>query len=186
VSGFGALQGALFLLNDPREFIFDKAKILDGIQDKIVEAKVTSLQKTAKGYTIHADKSYQAKHVVLATPPEISKKLLDLPMTYEEIKIFIFHISGQLKKECKKDFQFFPPESSTCVIARQTNGSFIVAAHKQEALDEYFTDRFGIQVNGISGHCTVKGYKLLAENIANTILNEYFDRYNYFYDIHHN
>ena len=37
--------------------------------------------------------------------------------------------------------------------------------------NEYFTDNFG----GDFGHCTAKGNKLLAENIANTIIKEYFN-----------
>ena len=40
----------------------------------------------------------------------------------------------------------------------------------QEGYDEYFTDIFA----GDFGHCTKKGYKLLAENIGDIILKEYF------------
>jgi tetratricopeptide (TPR) repeat protein len=43
-------------------------------------------------------------------------------------------------------------------------------AVKQEGYDEYFKDIFG----GDFGHCTKKGNRLLAENISNIILKEYF------------
>lgn len=43
---------------------------------------------------------------------------------------------------------------------------------KNSSYDEYFTDCFA----GDFGHCTPKGNKLLAENIANTILKECFNR----------
>jgi len=45
-------------------------------------------------------------------------------------------------------------------------------AIKQTSYDEYFTDMFG----GDFGHCTPKGNNLLAENIANVILKECFNR----------
>ncbi|MFH1519183.1 MAG: tetratricopeptide repeat protein [Candidatus Omnitrophota bacterium] len=44
-------------------------------------------------------------------------------------------------------------------------------ALKQASYKEYFTDMFA----GDFGHCTPKGNKLLAENIANVILKEYFN-----------
>jgi Tfp pilus assembly protein PilF len=45
-------------------------------------------------------------------------------------------------------------------------------ALKQSKYEEYFRDNFG----GDFGHCTPKGNKLLAENIANTILREVFHK----------
>ena len=45
-------------------------------------------------------------------------------------------------------------------------------AVRKESYKEYFRDMFG----GDFGHCTDKGNKLLAENIANVILKEIFDK----------
>jgi tetratricopeptide (TPR) repeat protein len=42
----------------------------------------------------------------------------------------------------------------------------------REGYDAYFVDRFG----GSFGHCSSKGNTLLAENIADVIAKEYFDR----------
>jgi tetratricopeptide (TPR) repeat protein len=47
-------------------------------------------------------------------------------------------------------------------------------AVRESGYDEYFKDMFG----GDFGHCTRKGNRLLAENIANTILKGYFHRHN--------
>ena len=44
---------------------------------------------------------------------------------------------------------------------------------KKSSYNEYFTDMFG----GDFGHCTTKGNRLLAENIANTIIKEYLKEY---------
>jgi len=43
---------------------------------------------------------------------------------------------------------------------------------KKISYNDYFTDMFA----GDFGHCTRKGNRLLAENIANVILKEYFHR----------
>jgi len=45
-------------------------------------------------------------------------------------------------------------------------------AVRKEGYKEYFRDMFG----GDFGHCTKKGNRLLAENIANVILKEYFNK----------
>ena len=45
-------------------------------------------------------------------------------------------------------------------------------ALKKASYREYFSDTFG----GDFGHCTPKGNKLLAENIANVILKEVFGK----------
>ena len=45
-------------------------------------------------------------------------------------------------------------------------------AVKREGYKEYFKDMFG----GDFGHCTEKGNRLLAENIANVILKEAFNK----------
>ena len=41
-------------------------------------------------------------------------------------------------------------------------------AVKQDGYEDYFSDSFG----GNFGHCTPKGNRLLAENVANAILNQ--------------
>nr|MBU1328568.1 hypothetical protein [Candidatus Omnitrophota bacterium] len=45
-------------------------------------------------------------------------------------------------------------------------------AVKDKGYKEYFNDMF----DGDFGHCTPKGNKLLAENIASTILKEVFNK----------
>ncbi len=45
-------------------------------------------------------------------------------------------------------------------------------AVKKDGFKEYFSDMFA----GDFGHCTLKGNRLLAENIANVILKEYFNK----------
>ena len=52
------------------------------------------------------------------------------------------------------------------------NESIFREALKKASHKEYFEDMFG----GDFGHCTEKGNKLLAENIANVILKEVFNK----------
>ena len=51
-----------------------------------------------------------------------------------------------------------------------SNEEIFKEAVGKEGYDEYFTDKFGVYF----GHCTPKGNQLLAENIAETLLKEYF------------
>ena len=51
------------------------------------------------------------------------------------------------------------------------NESLFKRAVRQEGYDEYFIDRFG----GDFGHCTLKGYRFLAKNIADVILKDCFN-----------
>jgi hypothetical protein len=64
-------------------------------------------------------------------------------------------------------------------IFRQEEGAIFVdnrttfkQAVKQSGYDEYFRDMFG----GDFGHCTEKGNRLLAGNIAKVILKEIFNQ----------
>ncbi len=52
------------------------------------------------------------------------------------------------------------------------NEEIFKRAVRREGYKEYFINRFA----GDFGHCTPKGNKLLAENIANTIIKEYFSK----------
>lgn len=52
------------------------------------------------------------------------------------------------------------------------NEKIFKQAVKKSSYDEYFTDNFAVDF----GHCTPKGNRLLAENIANVILREVFNK----------
>jgi len=71
-------------------------------------------------------------------------------------------------------------ESLKDIFKEETEGSIIFVdnekifkdAIRKESYNEYFADMFG----GDFGHCTDKGNRLLAENIANIILKKYFNK----------
>jgi len=52
------------------------------------------------------------------------------------------------------------------------NEKIFKEAVRKSRYNEYFRDMFG----GDFGHCTVKGNRLLAENIANVIIKEIFGK----------
>jgi len=52
------------------------------------------------------------------------------------------------------------------------NRTIFEEALKNGKYEDYFIDKFA----DVFGHCTKKGNKLLAENIANTIIKEYFNK----------
>jgi hypothetical protein len=63
--------------------------------------------------------------------------------------------------------QIFKEEEGVIFV---DNERIFKEAIAKEGYKEYFWDMFG----GDFGHCTEKGNRLLAENIANTILRGYF------------
>jgi len=63
--------------------------------------------------------------------------------------------------------ELFSEESGIIFV---DNDLIFKQAVNEEGYEEYFLDMFA----GDFGHCTPKGNRLLAENIANTILKEYF------------
>ena len=67
--------------------------------------------------------------------------------------------------------KMFEKEIKGSIIFVDNEGIFKDAVRK-EGYKEYFTDMFG----GNFGHCTQKGNELLAENIANEILKEVFNK----------
>jgi len=52
------------------------------------------------------------------------------------------------------------------------NEKIFLDALKETSYRDIFRDRFG----GDFGHCTIKGNRLLATNVANVILKECFDK----------
>jgi tetratricopeptide (TPR) repeat protein len=65
--------------------------------------------------------------------------------------------------------EIFAEEKSVVFV---DNEQAFKKAMKKEGIDEYFKDMFG----GDFGHATPKGNRLLAQNIANSILKEVFDK----------
>ena len=63
--------------------------------------------------------------------------------------------------------KLFPDKAGIIFV---DNEKIFKDAVRREGYDEYFNDNFA----GDFGHCTPKGDRLLAENIAKTILKEYF------------
>ena len=70
------------------------------------------------------------------------------------------------------EFKVFFDEEQQKDIIFVSNEKNFEEAIKKECYDEYFVDRFALETGYNFGHCTLKGNRLIAENVAKIILEE--------------
>jgi hypothetical protein len=120
-------------------FLFEKAT--QGFKGKIAKATVAKIKKgdtyqvvTSKG------KCYTARHLVVATPPHVAKKLLGIKSLKKGADACVFHIAGTLKKEWRDgQFELFNSTSSVIFIREQKDGTYIFYSKSLNPnLNDYF------------------------------------------------
>lgn len=127
VSAFDFMRLCIGLIEPAYEFIFDKEKLTKNFAKKIITNSVTKVKKRTN-YEIETKngKKYTAKNIVLATPSNVSKKLIDIGKIKKPSNTYMFHITGELKKDWKKgQFELFNSNSSTIFIRKQKDNTYI-------------------------------------------------------------
>jgi len=100
-------------------------KISSHVGDKIVFASATVIKKEHSLYKVSTSKGdFFAKNVVVATPPHISKKLLDLGKIKRPTNAHMFHIAGELRGDWDM-INLFDESDSTLAFAKERNGTFL-------------------------------------------------------------
>jgi hypothetical protein len=123
------------------EFEFNFKKITKGFRKEIIHDEISSIKRKQEMYVLKGKnrRSYKAENVVIATPINISKRLLNLKKINQSINCYMYHIEGMLKdKWCNEEFQLFCPNHNVAVIAHQKDGSFLVYSKKKANLSRYF------------------------------------------------
>ncbi len=141
VSAFDFMRLCLGLIKPAYEFNFKMEKLIKNYADKIVIDSVIKIKKT-NNYEIHtkSGKTYLAKHIVLATPPHISKQLVNLKKTKKPSNAYMFHIKGELNANWNKgQFELFNSNSSIIFIRKQTDNTYVFYSKtKNPPLNTYF------------------------------------------------
>ncbi len=136
----GGFIGGNLLLSSPKEFIFQKERLVAGFKDTIVKDTITKISKTKKGFTlVGRNKKYSCKNLIVATPIWVSNKLLSLGLKLNIINVDMVHVKGEVKKGFEKRFNLFDPQEVVSVIARQSNGSYLVFYEGKLDLEKYFS-----------------------------------------------
>lgn len=133
-TAFAFLQFCLPIIVPTYSFRILKEKLISSFQNKIYFDSVVTLKKTNEGYSLKTkkEKQFTTKNVVVATPPFITKKLLNLKNIKKPVSVHMFHVKGIIKENNSKwQEYFFLPNNDISVIARQKEGTFLVYSPKK-------------------------------------------------------
>jgi len=144
LNAFTFLHFSLPLIVATHEFIFDKEKITKRLKKNYLKDSVVKITKnTDDSYTVKTKnkKEFVCKNLVIATPPHIAKKLLNLRQKLRgSINAHMFHVIGELTKKWKgSHVHLFRNNSRMLAIAHQDDHSFLVySVHKDIDFTKYF------------------------------------------------
>jgi hypothetical protein len=140
VSAFDFMRLCLGLILPAHEFTFLPNEVTKGFKDKIKVDSVTSINDH-EIQTINGE-AYKARHIVVATPASITKKLLGLKKIKAGSNSYVFHVSGELKDKWKGgQFELFNSNSDVIFIRKQSNGSYIFYSKTATPkLENYFVN----------------------------------------------
>jgi hypothetical protein len=142
-NAFFFLQWALCWITPSYEFNFLKDKMIKGFKKDIIIDTVTRIIKKKDFYEIKTKKKiFYAKNVVVATPLQVSKRLLHLKATNKPINTHMFHVSGRIRQPYKfSELNLFPQDYPIYVIARQADGTFLIHSKGEKLkFKDYFSE----------------------------------------------
>ncbi len=144
ITAFTLLLGALPVLVRAYEFTPRFDRLVDGFVDAIAADTVTGLSAHGAGYDIEtkANGTLTTERLVIATPTDVAKKLLDLPAAKRPVSAHMFHVFGALRDPFRRaDIHLFPESDPTLAIARQESGTVLLSSRRRHPdLDRYFSN----------------------------------------------
>lgn len=140
LTAFTLLLGALPLLVPIFEFTYRAGQDVDWARSASIDT-VTGIKPDQQRYRVDTQHSgvFIADVVVLATPPDVSQRLLGLPGIKAPVVIHSFQLQGKLRgRWARADVNLFPEDDPVCAVARQANGSILLCAHEENPrFDDY-------------------------------------------------
>jgi hypothetical protein len=146
LNAFSLLLFSMPLVFRIYEFSLQKDKIKRILQRKIILDTVTQIKKEGDMYLVKTKKkTYSAKNIVVATPPHVSKKLLQLKKIKKSNSAHMIHVSGELREKWKfREFNFFPETNPLRVIGHQVDGSYLVCSKNRNPNFKNYFQRYQI------------------------------------------
>jgi hypothetical protein len=144
LTAFSLLALALPAVIPVYEFKFRFDLLLAGFEDDLVFDSVTRLMPAASGgYSIHTrgTGTFAAHHIVVATPVDVSARLINLAPLKNPVDVHTFLLRGSLRRPWSRaDVNLFPDGEPTLTIARQADGSILFCSTSGDPdLARYFT-----------------------------------------------
>ena len=134
LTAFTLLLGALPALIPIYEFTYQPEQEADWAHTALIDT-VTGINRSGHPYRVDTKHSgsLHADNVVVATPPDVAKRLLGLHTVKGSVGIHSFQISGRLRQPyARADINLFTDDSPICAIARQADGSILLCAHEEQ------------------------------------------------------
>lgn len=128
VSALDFLRLCLGLILPAHEFTFLKEKAIRPFKKKIKKTTVKRIQRKGEFYEVKTSKgqTYRARHVVVATPPDVGQALLKIPAIKKGVNAYVFHVAGRLKPQWRQgQFELFKNPSPVIFIREQADGTHI-------------------------------------------------------------
>ncbi|MFB3112258.1 MAG: FAD-dependent oxidoreductase [Gemmatimonadales bacterium] len=142
LTAFTLLVGALPTIIPIFEYTFRFDLLMSGFEDTVLFDSVTGVTHTADHYSIQTRNgaSFSADNVVVATPIDVSARLLDLGPVKSPISAHMFLVRGNLRRPwAQATFSVFPEGDQTLGIAQQTGGLILFCSVSE---DPDFTRHF--------------------------------------------
>jgi glycine/D-amino acid oxidase-like deaminating enzyme len=135
LSGFVFLQFTLPMIVPIYEFSFQKDAMIRGFEDAIRLGSVTQIEREGDIHRVElaGGERMRARNLVVATPIDVSRRLLGLGPVKQPVRAHMFQISGTLRPAfARETIQLFGQNDSMLAIARQENGSILFCSRDEK------------------------------------------------------
>ena len=135
LTAFTLLVGVLPLIVPMFEYVPRLDVLTAGFEDDLLFDSVTAIESTADGtYSIQTHSaSYVAGNLVVATPTDVTSRLLDLEGVKGSIDAHMFLVDGDLRRPwAQATYTLFPEGDTTFAIARQPGGLTLFCSDSTE------------------------------------------------------
>jgi glycine/D-amino acid oxidase-like deaminating enzyme len=129
LTAFTLLVGILPTVIPIHEYTFRLDQLTAGFEKSLVTDTVTELDQTLDGYVVRTRKSgsFRAANVVVATPTDVSARLLGLDSVKAPLAAHMFLVAGQLRQPwARATYSLFPENDSIFAIAQLPNGATLL------------------------------------------------------------
>jgi hypothetical protein len=141
MNAFSFLQFTLPIITPIYRFTFEKEKMIEPFQDKILIGHVGDIVYKKGQYKINVNGNIlKSENIVLATQINWSKQFANVKKTNLPVSTNMLHIKGNPKKLIsRKSYHLFSPSKSIQAIANLKDGTFLLYyKNNQPDLNHYF------------------------------------------------
>lgn len=116
------------------EFSFSLDDFIKPLKERVILDEVESISPGENiTITTLSGQSWQAKQVVLATPADVTARLIKLPAIRGASRAHMFHIAGRLKPEYTRHvLHLYPAGNDTIFFSRQLDGTVLLYSRESE------------------------------------------------------